>query len=81
MSRSVYRFEEWIVALDDEPDAEPTVFGAQCAVCLNASDVLADEEQVAHWVRDHAGRHPSHHSYRELIQRPLRAWMPNAVNP
>jgi hypothetical protein len=81
VTRAVLQFQAWSVAPDEEPDAEPITFGAQCAVCLRTSSRSTLQQDVADWVRDHAARNPSHHSYRELIQRPLRAWMPHTVNP
>ncbi|MFF7726055.1 hypothetical protein [Streptomyces sp. NPDC008001] len=73
--RSVYRYGTWTLTPDREPDAEPVTYAMQCAVCEECSAVAEDASEVQSWTFRHAGRHPSHHTYREVITRPWRAWM------
>lgn len=46
----------------------------QCAVCDETSPVGADFTEPQNWVLTHGGQNPSHHTYREIITRPWRAW-------
>ncbi|MEV5374849.1 hypothetical protein AB0L26_02570 [Streptomyces nondiastaticus] len=73
--RAVYRYGTWTLAPDREPDAEPVTYAMQCAVCEEKSDPQEDLAAAQTWTFRHAGRHPSHHTYREVITRPWRAWM------
>jgi hypothetical protein len=72
--RAVFRYVNWTVAPDMEPDAEPITYSAQCAVCEEQSDVADNDLSPSDWVRIHAARNQDHHSYREILTRPLRAW-------
>jgi len=67
----------WTLEPDREPDAEPVTFAMQCVVCGEASPVAEEVVPAQAWVLRHAGRNPSHHTYRELIHRPWRAWYAN----
>jgi hypothetical protein len=62
------------VAPDRLPEAEPTTYAVQCAVCRRKSHAHVDFQVPRTWMLRHAGRHPSHHAYREIIVRPWRAW-------
>ncbi|MEU1675112.1 hypothetical protein ABZ752_24280 [Streptomyces roseifaciens] len=73
--RSVYRFGIWTLTPDLEPDAEPVTYAMQCAVCEERSEPAEDLTTAQTWTFRHAGRNPSHHTYREVITRPWRAWM------
>ncbi|UGY92381.1 hypothetical protein [Streptomyces gobiensis] len=73
--RSVIRFERWTLQPDREPDAEPITYAIQCVVCGERSLAAVDFADVQTWTFDHVGHNPSHHTYRELITRPWRAWM------
>ncbi|MFD5696836.1 MULTISPECIES: DUF7848 domain-containing protein [Streptomyces] len=73
-TRAVLRFETWTLEPDREPDAEPTAYAMQCVVDGETSPVSEDYAEPQMWVMEHCGRHPSHHTYRELITRPWRTW-------
>jgi hypothetical protein len=73
--RSVLRFENWTLAPDREPDAEPVTFAMQCAVCRQRSTATVNFAYAQSWAMRHAGRNPSHLTYRELITRPWQARM------
>ncbi len=73
--RSVIRFASWTLEPDREPDAEPVTYAMECAVCGRRSGAGVDYQDVQRWALAHAGRNPSHHTYREVIHRPWRAWM------
>ncbi|MFE7705504.1 hypothetical protein ACFU6I_06800 [Streptomyces sp. NPDC057486] len=72
--RAVLRFETWTLEPDQEPDAEPTTYAMQCAVDGETSPVSEDFAKPQSWVLKHCGKHPSHHTYREIITRPWRTW-------
>ncbi|MFJ4832807.1 hypothetical protein ACIP79_23330 [Streptomyces sp. NPDC088747] len=73
-ARAVVRHEIWTLEPDREPDAEPTTYAMQCAVCEATSAAGVDFGDPQDWVLAHCGRNPSHHSYREIITRPWRTW-------
>ncbi|MGH3309843.1 MAG: hypothetical protein ACRDP3_04560 [Streptomyces sp.] len=73
-ARSVIRYEQWTLSPDREPDAEPVTFSMECAVCGQRSHASVDFGDVQDWTLRHAGRRPTHHTYREIVQRPWRAW-------
>ncbi|GAB3951524.1 DUF7848 domain-containing protein [Streptomyces sparsus] len=75
MTRGVIRFERWAVAPDREPDAEAITYAMECAVCGARSQARVDAGDGQRWTLAHAGRNPSHHTYREHITRPYRAVM------
>lgn len=74
--RAVMRFVRWTLAPDREPDAEPITHAMQCAVCHAESEASVDAAEARAWTLRHAGGNPEHHTYREVITRPWRAWMP-----
>ncbi|MET8678947.1 hypothetical protein ABZW18_15565 [Streptomyces sp. NPDC004647] len=74
-AHTVIRRELWTLTPDREPDAEPLTFAMECAVCDQRSVIGEDVTEAQDWALRHAGRNPSHHSYRELITRPWRTWM------
>ncbi|MFF5760192.1 hypothetical protein ACFY7A_32740 [Streptomyces longwoodensis] len=73
-SRTIMRHQEWTLQPDREPDAEPTTYAMQCAVCGKTSPPSTGFADPQSWVFTHGGRNPSHHTYREIITRPWRAW-------
>jgi hypothetical protein len=75
LTHTVILFGTWTLQPDSEPDAEPVTYAMQCAVCGRTSPAGEDFAQAQSWTFRHAGRHPSHHTYREVITRPWRAWM------
>jgi hypothetical protein len=78
-TRSLLRFMRWVLEPDREPDAEPVAFLMQCAVCQLKSPSSVEFDTISQWTFQHAARHPSHHTYREIITRPWRAWMKGSV--
>lgn len=74
-ARSVFRFRTWTLQPDREPDAEPVTYAMQCAVCGEGSEPGEDFSAAEKWTFRHAGHNPSHHTYRETVVRPWRAWM------
>ncbi|MDK1475490.1 hypothetical protein QNO07_19050 [Streptomyces sp. 549] len=75
-TRAVIRFATWKLAPDAEPDAEPVSFAMECAVCGERSQATQEFADAQSWTFRHAGAHPEHHTYREVVTRPWRAWMP-----
>ncbi|WP_447038274.1 DUF7848 domain-containing protein [Streptomyces sp. DSM 118878] len=73
--RTTLRFETWLLQPDREPDAEPTTYAMQCAVDGETSPASEDFAESQDWVLKHCGKNPSHHTFREIITRPWRAWM------
>ncbi|MFC5721800.1 hypothetical protein ACFP1Z_16635 [Streptomyces gamaensis] len=73
--RTVIRPMYWTLLPDREPDAEPTVFAMECVVCGETSAPGEEFVPAQEWTLRHAGRHPSHLTYREVVQRPWRAFM------
>ncbi|NEB03267.1 hypothetical protein G3I78_30045 [Streptomyces sp. SID13726] len=73
-ARSVIRLETWTLTPDREPDAKPTTYRMQCAVCEEASAATVDFADSQDWALSHSGRNPSHHTFREVITRPWRTW-------
>ncbi|MGI5529070.1 hypothetical protein ACQEVX_17240 [Streptomyces syringium] len=80
-TRSVFTFGDWTLQPDLEPDAEPVTYAMQCAVCEESSEPGEDVGEAQGWTFRHAGRNPSHHTYREMIVRPWRAWMARPPGP
>lgn len=72
--RAVICYQRWTLTPDREPDAEPVAYAMQCAVCGDVSGTDVDFTVPQDRTFRHAGRHPSHHTYREVITRPWRAW-------
>ncbi|MBB1246125.1 hypothetical protein GL263_21580 [Streptomyces durbertensis] len=73
MPRAVYRFREYRVEADGEPDAEPVTFTMSCAVCGASGPAEADTSTAARWIPVHLKQEPEHLTYREQITRPYRA--------
>ncbi|MBW1599721.1 hypothetical protein [Streptomyces sp. JJ38] len=78
MSRGFLRRERWAIAPDLKPDREPTAYAVECAVCLARSPQAEEQTTAQDWIFEHAGRNPSHHTYRAITIEPLRAWRPDA---
>ncbi|GAA3054942.1 hypothetical protein GCM10020000_41470 [Streptomyces olivoverticillatus] len=74
-ARTVFLFGTWTLQPDKEPDAEPITYAMKCAVCGETSPTWEDYGVAQNWTFTHAGRNPTHHTYREVIIRPWRAWM------
>ncbi|MDT0428499.1 MULTISPECIES: DUF7848 domain-containing protein [Streptomyces] len=72
--RAVVRHQQWTLQPDREPDAEPTSYAMQCAVCGEISPTDTEFTASQNWVFAHGGRNPTHHTYREVITRPWKAW-------
>ncbi|WP_323379741.1 DUF7848 domain-containing protein [Streptomyces alkaliphilus] len=71
-----FRFREYAIEPDREPDAEAIGFAGECAVCEErgpAGGSVEDGEGVIAWMLGHLRRHPEHLSYREIVTRPYRA--------
>ncbi len=49
-------------------------YAMQCAVCGEISPTDTEFTVSQHWVFAHGGRNPTHHTYREVITRPWKAW-------
>ncbi|WP_440582038.1 DUF7848 domain-containing protein [Streptomyces flavofungini] len=86
MAKSLVHEVTWRLSPDREPDAEPMTRRMVCVVCEDdgAGAAASSEpfEETEHgvlaaqsWVFAHAGRHPCHHTYREVICRPWRTVM------
>ncbi|GAA2772416.1 hypothetical protein GCM10010521_58150 [Streptomyces rameus] len=73
-SRAIICHKERTLQPDREPDAEPTTYAMQCAVCGETSLPGTDFAEPQSCVFTHGGRNPSHQTYREIITRPWRAW-------
>ncbi|WP_323375756.1 DUF7848 domain-containing protein [Streptomyces alkaliterrae] len=71
--RAVYRFREYRVEPDTEPDAEPVTFTMSCAVCEASGPTESDTSSAARWIPAHLKQEPEHLTYREHITRPYRA--------
>lgn len=73
-ARAVIRHELWTLEPDREPDAEPTTYALECAVCEASSGAFENFADGQSWVLGLCGRNPSHHTFRERITRPWRTW-------
>ncbi|GGN28509.1 DUF7848 domain-containing protein [Streptomyces fuscichromogenes] len=52
-SRTIMRHQEWTLQPDREPDAEPTTYAMQCAVCGETSPPGTDFAEPQSWVFTH----------------------------
>ncbi|MBB1246840.1 hypothetical protein GL263_25295 [Streptomyces durbertensis] len=73
MVRATYRFREYGIGPDREPDAEPMTFAMRCAVCGQRGPTCERPEESAAWITAHLREHPHHLSYRETVRRSYRA--------
>jgi hypothetical protein len=71
--RRSYRLREYHIVADEEPDAEPLSFSAECAVCEQFGPEEETSEAAGAWVIRHLKDNPEHLTYRERVTRPLRA--------
>ncbi|GAA1935394.1 hypothetical protein GCM10009716_48020 [Streptomyces sodiiphilus] len=71
--RRSYRFREHHIVADEEPDAEPLSFSAECAVCEQFGPEEETSEAAGAWIVRHLKANPEHLTYRERLIRPLRA--------
>lgn len=74
MTRAVLRFVPWTISPDMEPDAEPVTHAMRCAVCGQQSVAFEEIGPAQLWALQHAGRARDHHTFREVLTRPWRAW-------
>ena len=78
MSGRIYRFRNFALIPDNEPDAEPAEFAFQCAVCNEVGPTEEDREEVSRWTFQHLASNPEHYTYREILILPYRM-QPGAV--
>lgn len=72
MTRAVYRFVNYTVIPDKEPDAEPLTFRLQCSVCEEQGPQEKTTEDAAAWALIHVKDNREHLTYREHVTRPYR---------
>jgi hypothetical protein len=72
MTRQVYRFQGFTLIPDEEPDAEPTEFAYQCAVCNAIGPIEKDRDQIWRWTFDHLKANSEHYTYRKILILPYR---------
>lgn len=73
MPKSRYRFRQFALTRDEEPDAEPHAYAMQCAVCSESGPWSEDATRAHDWPPAHLRSHPQHLAYREYVTRPYRA--------
>lgn len=72
MTETRYRFREFTLVLDIEPEREPVTHLPQCEVCDAEGPEFDDEQAVTRWVFAHARNNPGHHTYRTRVTVPQR---------
>ncbi|MFM9368052.1 hypothetical protein [Streptomyces sp. Da 82-17] len=70
---ATYRFREYTIRPDDEPDAEPHTYAMQCAVCETSGSPSNESPDPTSWAFEHVREYPEHLTYREIITRPYHA--------
>ncbi|MCX4736171.1 hypothetical protein [Streptomyces sp. NBC_01363] len=55
---AVIGYVTWTLEPDREPDAEPTTYAMECAVCGRASDATEEFTDVQSWALKHCGQEP-----------------------
>ncbi|MFJ2094738.1 hypothetical protein ACIOEW_36620 [Streptomyces sp. NPDC087901] len=78
--RSVIRLADWAIGPDRTPGASAPVYEVECTTCLETSDAYEGPTSPEDWALAHAGRNPSHRSYRAIITSFLRV-TPAPGNP
>ncbi|WP_431042849.1 hypothetical protein ACQUSR_13725 [Streptomyces sp. P1-3] len=73
MTRASYRFREYAITPDTEPDAEPHTYAVTCVVCEEIGHRSEDVDVAHEWVVRHLRANPEHLTYREHVTRPYRA--------
>jgi hypothetical protein len=73
VTRAIYGFTTWTIAVDAGPDAEAITHAIQCAACGEQSLVFEEIGSAQLWALRHSGLNPAHRGYREIITRPWRA--------
>ncbi len=68
-----FRFREYTITPDAEPDAEPHSYAMECAVCSEVGPFSGKAAEAHAWVPAHLRVHPEHLTYREHVTRPYRA--------
>lgn len=71
--RQRYRYREFSIEPDREPDAEPITYTMCCCVCDASGPPTLDPQVSASWISNHLTRAPDHLTYRECVSRPYRA--------
>lgn len=72
MTRVRYRFREYTLVPDEEPDAEPVTHTAQCAVCAEFGPDTKSQDDATGWIFAHVKDNPDHFTYRALVTLPYR---------
>lgn len=72
MTRAKYRFRNFRIEADEEPDAEPHTFGMECVACGSSGPAKESPERATAWAWAHLREVPEHLTYREWISRPYR---------
>ncbi|MGD9483319.1 hypothetical protein WDH52_08650 [Streptomyces sp. TRM70308] len=72
MSRATYRFRNFTVWPDGEPDAEPVAYAMQCAVCGEFGPDVEDADAATGWALVHLRQNPQHFTYRHVLRLPYR---------
>ncbi|NGO68215.1 hypothetical protein [Streptomyces boncukensis] len=73
MTRTVFRFREYTIVPDTEPDAKPTRIVMRCAVCGETGAPSESTEGSPVWAARHLKANPEHLSFDEVVTRPYRA--------
>ncbi|WP_431041409.1 hypothetical protein ACQUSR_05585 [Streptomyces sp. P1-3] len=73
MTRETYRFREYLITSDTEPDAEPYTYAMTCAVCEEMGPRSEEMADAHEWAERHLKANPEHLTYREHITRPYLA--------
>ncbi|WP_458337639.1 DUF7848 domain-containing protein [Streptomyces sp. 372A] len=67
--RAVIRDADWMIGVDRTPGASGPVYEVECTTCGETSDAAEDRTSPEDWALRHAGRNPSHRSYRAITHR------------
>ncbi|MGW2182029.1 DUF7848 domain-containing protein [Streptomyces sp. NPDC001732] len=77
-----YRFVQWALRPDMEPDAPPAVHRFRCLAlddrdeeCGARSAAFADVGEAQEWAFGHWRAHPEHTGFVEVVERPWVMWM------
>ncbi|WP_257574288.1 hypothetical protein [Streptomyces sp. JJ66] len=68
----MFRFREYTVCRDEEPDAEPVAHVMQCAVCGVTGPEAGELGEATRWALRHVREQPEHFTYRRLVRLPYR---------
>ncbi|WP_445047560.1 DUF7848 domain-containing protein [Streptomyces drozdowiczii] len=70
--RAVIRHADWTIGVDRTPGASGPFYEVECKTCGEPSDAAEDRTSPEDWALRHAGRNPSHRSYRAIITSCIR---------